>query len=254
MGWGGSAVSDGTHRRHAAALEQVDGALDVLRGQEILRRHQLRLLAAQLRRALVVVGVSASVGTLLGAWAGYAGGAVDHAVSGLADLLQAFPGIVLNIAILAVVDEPGVSHVILALCVPGWVLYARIARAEAMALRQREFVEAALALGMTRSDEMSAGLGHAMRAQRALMRQGGLALANKAVIRTVGGLRYFSLLDHGSPADLPYFKHPLSLRRLALFLQDALRTVKKTLAAPTLVSMPGGRRSVAPGGASGSGL
>jgi cell division control protein 45 len=66
-----------------------------------------------------------------------------------------------------------------------------------------------------------------MRAQRALMRQGGLALANKAVIRTVGGLRYFSLLDHGSPADLPFFKHPLSLLRLALFLQDALRTVKK---------------------------
>ena len=89
------------------------------------------------------------------------------------------------------------------------------------------FWRAVNALGMTRSDEMSAGLGHAMRAQRALMRQGGLALANKAVIRTVGGLRYFSLLDHGSPADLPYFKHPLSLRRLALFLQDALRTVKK---------------------------
>ena len=89
------------------------------------------------------------------------------------------------------------------------------------------FWRAVNALGMTRSDEMSAGLGHAMRAQRALMRQGGLALANKAVIRTVGGLRYFSLLDHGSPADLPFFKHPLSLLRLALFLQDALRTVKK---------------------------
>jgi cell division control protein 45 len=59
------------------------------------------------------------------------------------------------------------------------------------------------------------------------MRQGGLALANKAVIRTVGGLRYFSLLDHGSPADAGFFKHPLSLLRLALFLQDALRVVKK---------------------------
>jgi len=59
------------------------------------------------------------------------------------------------------------------------------------------------------------------------MRQGGLALANKAVIRTVGGLRYFSLLDHGSPADVCFFKHPLALLRLALFLQDALRTVKR---------------------------
>ena len=73
---------------------------------------------------------------------------------------------------------------------------------------------------MSRYDEMNAGLQHAMRVQRALMRQGGLALANKAVIRTVGGLRYFSLLDHGSPADVGFFKHPLSLLRLTLFLQD----------------------------------
>ena len=55
------------------------------------------------------------------------------------------------------------------------------------------------ALGMSQYDEMQVGLRHAMRSQRALMRQGGLALANKTVIRTVGGLRYFSLLDHGSP-------------------------------------------------------
>lgn len=89
------------------------------------------------------------------------------------------------------------------------------------------FWRAVKALGMSQWDEMNAGLQHAMRTQRALMRQGGLALANKAVIRTVGGLRYFSLLDHGSPADVNFFKHPLSLLRLALFLQDALRMVKR---------------------------
>ena len=59
------------------------------------------------------------------------------------------------------------------------------------------FWRAVKALGMSQWDEMNAGLQHAMRTQRALMRQGGLALANKAFIRTVGGLRYFSLLDHG---------------------------------------------------------
>lgn len=89
------------------------------------------------------------------------------------------------------------------------------------------FWRAVKALGMSQYDEMQVGLRHAMRYQRALMRQGGLALANKAVIRTVGGLRYFSLIDHGSPSDAALFKHPLALLRLALFLQDALRVVKK---------------------------
>lgn len=94
-----------------------------------------------------VVTISVVVGTLLGTLAGYLGGVVDDLVGAAADLLQAFPGIVLNIAILALVDQPGVGHVVLALAIPGWVLYARLARAEALALRQREFVQAAVALG-----------------------------------------------------------------------------------------------------------
>lgn len=94
-----------------------------------------------------VVLSSVVVGTLLGTLAGYLGGWVDDAVGALADLLQAFPGIVLNVAILALVDQPGIGHVVLALAVPGWVLYARLARAEALALRQRPYVQAAVALG-----------------------------------------------------------------------------------------------------------
>ena len=99
------------------------------------------------------------------------------------------------------------------------------------------FWRAVRALGMNHWSEMNAGLQHAMRVQRALMRQGGLALANKAAIRTVGGLRYFSLLENGSPADVGFFKHPLALLRLALFLQDALRTVKR-IARPLVVVGP----------------
>lgn len=94
-----------------------------------------------------VVGVCALVGTCLGAWAGFHGGRVDQLVGALMDLVQSFPGIVLNVAILALVAEPGLVHLIVALSVPGWVLYARLARAEALALRKREFVEAAVALG-----------------------------------------------------------------------------------------------------------
>ena len=67
--------------------------------------------------------------------------------SHLADVVQAFPGIVLYVAILALVNTPGVTHVIIALCVPSWVLYARIARAEALSLRDAEFVQAAVVLG-----------------------------------------------------------------------------------------------------------
>lgn len=97
---------------------------------------------------LIVVGVSVVVGTALGTWAGYFGRMTDHVVTGVADLVQAFPAIVLNIAVLALVARPGLIHLIVALAINGWVLYARLARAETLTLREREFVEAARALGV----------------------------------------------------------------------------------------------------------
>lgn len=96
---------------------------------------------------LSVVGLSLLVGSLLGTAAGLWGGKLDASVTALADLVQAFPAVLLNIAVLALVARPGVSHVVFALSVSGWVLYARLARAEALALREREFVLAARALG-----------------------------------------------------------------------------------------------------------
>jgi peptide/nickel transport system permease protein len=97
--------------------------------------------------ALGSVGVSVLVGAALGAFAGYRGGRADHVITGLADLVQAFPAVVLNIAILALVAQPGVLHVVLALSANGWVLFARIARAQTMLLRETEFVGAARLLG-----------------------------------------------------------------------------------------------------------
>lgn len=98
--------------------------------------------------SIVVVGVSIVIGTLVGTWAGYYGRLADHLVTGVADLVQAFPAIILNIAVLALVARPGLIHLIVALLVNGWVLYARLARAETLSLREREFVEAARALGV----------------------------------------------------------------------------------------------------------
>ena len=97
--------------------------------------------------AFSVVGISVALGALLGGLAGYVGGVVDHVVSGAMDLLQAFPGIVLHIAILALVARPGVGHLILALSISGWVLYARLARAATLSVREQSYVEAARALG-----------------------------------------------------------------------------------------------------------
>lgn len=97
--------------------------------------------------ALSVVGLSCTFGGLLGALSGLHGGLIDAGVMGLCDLLQAFPAVLLNVALLAVVARPGVFHVVLSLTLSGWVLYARLARAEALSLREREFVMAARALG-----------------------------------------------------------------------------------------------------------
>jgi peptide/nickel transport system permease protein len=97
--------------------------------------------------ALCSVGLSFAIGAALGAFAGYRGGRADHVVTGLADLVQAFPAVVLNIAILALVARPGVLHVVLALSANGWVLFARIARAQTLLLRETEFVGAARLLG-----------------------------------------------------------------------------------------------------------
>lgn len=97
--------------------------------------------------AMASVLLSLAVGATLGSLAGYRGGRTDHVITGIADLVQAFPAVVLNIAILALVSRPGVLHVVLALSANGWVLFARIARAQTLLLRESDFVGAARLLG-----------------------------------------------------------------------------------------------------------
>jgi peptide/nickel transport system permease protein len=103
------------------------------------------------RRALevsvIVVAISATVGVTLGTLAGYLGGLVDELVMRVVDVLIAFPGILLNLAIVATVARPGIGVMIGALCVNGWVGYARVARGQALSLRERDYVAAARALG-----------------------------------------------------------------------------------------------------------
>jgi len=97
---------------------------------------------------LVVVGVSASVGTALGSIAGYFGGRIDEAISRAIDILLAFPGLLLAIALVAVLG-PSLTNVVLALSLIGWVGYARLVRGQVLRTRELEFVQAARALGAT---------------------------------------------------------------------------------------------------------
>lgn len=95
---------------------------------------------------LVVVGVSLAVGTLVGFVSGYAGGWFDELVMRVVDILLAFPGILLAIALAGVLG-PSLGNVIFALSVLGWVGFARLVRGEVLSVRRREFVTAARALG-----------------------------------------------------------------------------------------------------------
>lgn len=103
------------------------------------------------RSALIVgvsvVAISAAIGTYVGLVAGSFGGIVDEIVMRIVDILQAFPGILLNIAIVATVSHPSLGLTIAALCANGWVGYARVVRGQTLALRERDYVTAAVAMG-----------------------------------------------------------------------------------------------------------
>lgn len=100
--------------------------------------------------AFSVVFVSASIGLLLGSLAGYAGGIIDILLMRFIDMLYAFPGFLLAIALVAVMG-PSVENVILAMCVTGWAGYARLVRGEFLHLKTKDYVTSAKAIGATPS-------------------------------------------------------------------------------------------------------
>jgi len=100
-----------------------------------------------LRVGLIVVAVSSVVGTILGALAGYYGGWIDRFMSGYVfNVFLAFPGLLLAIALVAFLGA-GLNKLIFALCIIGWVGYARLIRGQVLKVREYDFVQAARALG-----------------------------------------------------------------------------------------------------------
>ncbi len=130
-------------RLEAPSLHHPFG-LDEL-GRDILSR-VLAGARISLLVGVTVVGISTLVGVLLGSVAGYFGGWIDEVISRGVDVLLAFPGMLLAIALVAVLG-PSLANVIFALSVIGWVGYARLVRGQVLRARELEFVQAARALG-----------------------------------------------------------------------------------------------------------
>lgn len=103
------------------------------------------------RLSLVVafssVFFSTILGVVLGLISGYCGGWVDKIIMRITEIQMAFPFILLAISILAVLG-PGVLNTIIVLAVTGWVDYARVVRAQTLAVKRQEYVEAAVSIGL----------------------------------------------------------------------------------------------------------
>jgi peptide/nickel transport system permease protein len=100
-----------------------------------------------LQVGITVTAVSTVIGMIVGAIAGFYGGIIDKILSGyIFNVFLAFPGLLLAIALVAFLGA-GLEKVILALCIIGWVGYARVMRGQVLKVREYDFVQAARALG-----------------------------------------------------------------------------------------------------------
>jgi len=128
----------------------ADGALPFPLGTDALGRDELSRLIYGARVSffvgLTAVVIGGLIGSILGLVAGYFGGATDDIIMRIADIQLAFPFILLTIMVLVVLGS-GVLNLVLVLGIGQWVTYARIARGQTIAEREREYVLAARAIG-----------------------------------------------------------------------------------------------------------
>jgi len=141
---------------HAVDLDQVlagAGSAHLL-GTDALGRDLLARLAEGVSLSLgvgiAVILCGGSVGIGIGILAGWHGGWLDAALMRMADIVLSFPGILLAIALAAMLG-PGVENLVIALVAVGWVGFARLARAQVLSLKSAPFVDAAIANGSATS-------------------------------------------------------------------------------------------------------
>jgi peptide/nickel transport system permease protein len=97
---------------------------------------------------LAVVALAGALGTLLGVVAGFVGGLVDEALMRITDLFFAFPALILAMAIAGALG-PSLANALIAISAVSWPVYARLVRGQVLALKERDFVLAARALGIS---------------------------------------------------------------------------------------------------------
>ena len=96
--------------------------------------------------AVFVTLITMTIGVFIGLLAGFYGGKIDNFLMQITDIFLAFPGMLLAIAFAAVLG-PGITNLMIALCITGWVSYARLTRGQTLSLRNRQHVQAAESLG-----------------------------------------------------------------------------------------------------------
>lgn len=137
---------------HAIDLDAVLGGISGshLLGTDVLGRDVLARLSEGLQLSLLVgltvVLFSGLVGISIGMLAGWSGGWVDAMLMRVADIVLSFPGILLAIALAAMLG-PGIDNLVMALVVVGWVGFARLSRTQVLSLKSAPFVDAAIANG-----------------------------------------------------------------------------------------------------------
>ncbi|MBI2016053.1 MAG: ABC transporter permease [Candidatus Rokubacteria bacterium] len=144
-------VVDIRHRL-APPVWMAGGTTQHLLGTDQIGRDLLSRIVWGGRVSLVVgvfaVLISASLGVLLGLGAGYFGGRTDAVIMTGLNVMLSLPFVLLALAVIAVLG-PSLPNMILVLGVADWPLYARVVRAETLAIREREFITAGRALGMS---------------------------------------------------------------------------------------------------------
>lgn len=125
--------------RPAHPFGTTEGAFDIYYGLVWGARTAFRI-------GLMVVAISAIIGIVVGGVSGYFGGRIDEILMRIVDMFFAFPSLILAVVIVAVLG-PGLDKVLIALSIVGWPGYARLLRGEILSVRERDFVEAARAMG-----------------------------------------------------------------------------------------------------------
>ena len=135
---------------HTPSLSAANGHVHPLGtdklGRDVLSRVLVGL-RVSLSVAFAVVPLSTALGVGMGLLSGYAGGRTDLALMRVVDAQMAIPALLLMIAVIAALG-PGLAQIVAVLAVAGWPVYARVIRSEVLALRRREFVAAATAVGV----------------------------------------------------------------------------------------------------------